>query len=64
MYVSSAEGLAEISDPNPRLSACASDPSDVGARYALIVSVHTPPDTADVWTPVANQVGITIPIVT
>jgi len=40
------------------------DLSDVGARYALIVSVHTPPDAADVWTPVANQVGVSVPIVT
>lgn len=40
------------------------DRSDLGARYALVVSVHTPPDAADVWTPVANEVGVAVPIAT
>ncbi len=31
-------------------------------RYSLIVSVSTPEENVDIYTPVANQVGITIPI--
>ena len=30
-------------------------------RYALVVSIHTPPQTVDIYTPVAVAVGITIP---
>ena len=37
------------------------DRSELGARYALILSIDTPADAADVWTPVAQQVGIPIP---
>jgi hypothetical protein len=36
----------------------ARDRSDDGARYALIVSIETPGQDVDIWTPVAQQVGI------
>lgn len=32
------------------------------ARYCLIVSIHTPEEDIDIYTPVANLVGITTPI--
>lgn len=38
------------------------DASEEGVRYALVVSIETPGVEADIWTPIANQVGI--PIVT
>jgi hypothetical protein len=38
------------------------DHSDRGARYALIASIGTPDQTVDLWTPVAQQVGIQIEI--
>jgi hypothetical protein len=31
-------------------------------RYSLVVSIFTPEEKVDIYTPVANQVGITIPI--
>jgi hypothetical protein len=31
-------------------------------RYALVVSISTPEENVDIYTPVANQVGITVPI--
>jgi hypothetical protein len=31
-------------------------------RYSLIVSIHTPEETVDIYTPVANQVGIAVPV--
>jgi len=31
-------------------------------RYALVVSITTPEEHVDVYTPVANQVGITVPV--
>lgn len=34
------------------------DHSDHGARYALVVSVETPGQDVDVWTPVAQQIGV------
>lgn len=34
------------------------DRSEKGARYALIVSIETPGVAADIWTPVAQQVGV------
>ncbi len=34
------------------------DRSELGARYALIVSIETPAENVDIWTPVAQQVGI------
>jgi hypothetical protein len=38
------------------------DHSNRGARYSLIVSIETPDQNADIWTPVAQQVGVAIPI--
>jgi hypothetical protein len=40
------------------------DHSDRGARYALIVSIETPQQDVDIWTPVAQEVGIPIVIET
>ena len=34
------------------------DRSEFGARYALIVSIQTDAEDVDIWTPVAQQVGI------
>lgn len=31
-------------------------------RYSLVVSITTPEESVDIYTPVANQVGITVPI--
>ncbi len=42
----------------------ARDGSEQGARYALIVSIDTPEQDVDIWTPVAQQVGIPISIET
>lgn len=36
------------------------DRSDKGARYALVVSIETPGVEADIWTPVAQQVGVPV----
>ena len=36
------------------------DGSSQGARYSLIVSIETDAEDVDIWTPVANQVGIPI----
>jgi hypothetical protein len=38
------------------------DRSNFGARYALIVSIDTKEQEADIWTEVANQIGIPIEI--
>ncbi|NNB86453.1 S8 family peptidase [Corallococcus exiguus] len=38
------------------------DRSDKGARYALVVSIETPGVETDIWTPVAEQVGLPIAI--
>jgi len=40
------------------------DRSEAGARYALIVSIETPDQTIDLWTPVAIQTGLAIEIET
>ena len=40
------------------------DRSALGARYGLVISIQTPVETADLWTPVATQVGIPITITT
>lgn len=40
------------------------DGSDFGARYGLVLSIETPVETADLWTPVAQQVGVPIEITT
>ncbi len=36
------------------------DRSDKGARYSLIVSIQTEAEDVDIWTPVANEVGVPI----
>jgi hypothetical protein len=38
------------------------DHSDRGARYALVVSIETPGQDVDLWTPVALQIGTEVPI--
>ena len=38
------------------------DRSNRGARYALVVSIETPGVETDIWTPVAQQVGVAIAI--
>lgn len=36
------------------------DRSEAGARYALIISIETPEVETDIWTPVAQAVGVSI----
>jgi hypothetical protein len=36
------------------------DRSALGARYALVASIQTEATDVDVWTPVAQQVGVPI----
>lgn len=31
-------------------------------RYSLVVSIHTPPETVDIYTPVAVQIGAVVPV--
>lgn len=38
------------------------DRSEHGARYGLVVSIETDEVDADIWTPIANQVGVPIVI--
>lgn len=38
------------------------DRSERGARYSLVVSIETPDQDVDIWTPVAEQIGIPIAI--
>lgn len=40
------------------------DRSDRGARYALVVSIETPGQDVDIWTPVAQEVGVEVEIET
>lgn len=40
------------------------DRSEAGARYSLIVSIETPGQDVDIWTPVAMEVGVPIVIET
>ena len=40
------------------------DRSDRGARYALVVSIETPEVDTDIWTPVAQEVGVPIVVET
>jgi hypothetical protein len=40
------------------------DRSAKGARYALVVSIETPGVDADIWTPVAQQVGVPLVVAT
>lgn len=39
------------------------DRSEHGVRYALIVSIESPRIDIDLWTPVAQQVGVAVPVV-
>ena len=39
------------------------DRSAAGARYVLVVSIETPGVETDIWTPVAQQIGVPIEIV-
>jgi hypothetical protein len=38
------------------------DHSERGARYALVVSIETPGQEVDIWTPVAQEVGVPIEV--
>lgn len=38
------------------------DHSERGSSYALVVSIESPTEEVDLWTPVANQVGIAIEV--
>lgn len=40
------------------------DRSENGARYALVVSIETPDEAADIWTPVAVETGVAVAIET
>ncbi len=40
------------------------DRSELGARYALVVSIETEAEGVDIWTPVAVQVGVPVEVVT
>ncbi|MGN7613119.1 hypothetical protein ACQZV8_13660 [Magnetococcales bacterium HHB-1] len=40
------------------------DRSQLGARYALIVTIETDADNIDIWTPVAQKVGISVDEIT
>lgn len=40
------------------------DRSDLGARYALVVTIETPGVETDIWTPVAQQVGAPVVVET
>ena len=40
------------------------DRSDAGTRYALILSIETPGQETDIWTPVAVQAGVVVEIET
>jgi hypothetical protein len=42
----------------------ARDQSEFGARYCLLVSIETPTEDVDLWTPVAQEAGIPIVIET
>ena len=42
----------------------ARDQSDLGARYSLILSIETPVEEVDIWTPVAVEAGVPIVIET
>ncbi|MHB8589918.1 MAG: hypothetical protein ACYDA0_13895 [Candidatus Dormibacteraceae bacterium] len=40
------------------------DRSEEGVRYSLIVSIETPGQDVDIWTPVATEVGVPVVIET
>lgn len=42
--------------------ATGADQSDFGARYSLIISIETPVEDVDIWTPVAIEAGVPVTI--
>src|SRR5262245_29673263 len=36
------------------------DRSAIGARYALVISIETDAEDVDIWTPVAQEIGVPI----
>jgi hypothetical protein len=38
------------------------DRSEQGVRYGIVVSIETPVETADLWTPVALEVGLPVEV--
>jgi hypothetical protein len=36
------------------------DRSDAGARYALVISIETDAEGVDIWTPVAQEIGVQV----
>ena len=36
------------------------DRSEIGARYALVISIETEAQGVDIWTPVAQEIGVPI----
>jgi hypothetical protein len=38
------------------------DRSDLGARYSLVISIESPVDDVDLWTPVAQAVGVPVTV--
>ena len=36
------------------------DRSDLGARYSLLLAIETEAEGVDIWTPVAQQIGIPV----
>ena len=36
------------------------DRSEIGARYALVISIETEAEGVDIWTPVAQEIGVPI----
>jgi hypothetical protein len=40
------------------------DRSALGVRYAPVVSIEAPEVDVDIWTPVAQQVGIPVEVIT
>jgi hypothetical protein len=40
------------------------DRSNLGARYSLVVSIETPGVETDIWTPIAQQVGVALTVET
>lgn len=39
------------------------DRSALGARYALVISIETEAMGVDIWTPVAEEIGVPVEIV-
>ncbi len=39
------------------------DRSEKGARYALVISIETPSVDTDIWTPVAEEVGVPVEVI-